>query len=332
MIIFHAAGEKGIECRDLGHSHALVNNAIWIDLFEPTEQEEIILDMALGIDLPTRREMQDIEVSRRLYKDGSALFMTATIPIKADTNEPESTAVTFIFVDDRLITLRYAEPTAFKLFRHERESDLPRFDSGLRILEGLVDTLVEHIADALENTGAALDRISSDIFHRRGGAKNSTPSIADGDKPPDLEEALMRLGRCSDLLSRLRESLAGLRRMVSFFVTAQTDLPPEAAEHLRSVSQDIQPLGDHASFLSGKVNFLLDATLGLINVEQNAIIKIFTVAAVLFLPPTVVGTIYGMNFKEMPELNWVFGYPFAIVMMIVSAILPYWYFKRRRWF
>src|SRR6187399_2241265 len=103
MIIFHAAGEKGIECRDLGHSHALVNNAIWIDLFEPTEQEEIILDMALGIDLPTRREMQDIEVSRRLYKDGSALFMTATIPIKADTNEPESTAVTFIFVDDRLI-------------------------------------------------------------------------------------------------------------------------------------------------------------------------------------------------------------------------------------
>src|SRR4029077_16404332 len=123
-----------------------------------------------------------------------------------------------------------------------------------------------------------------------------------------------------------------LRRMLSFLTAAQTNLPADLTEHLRTVGNDLQPLGDHASFLSQKVNFLLDATLGLINVEQNAIIKIFTVAAVLFLPPTVVGTIYGMNFKLMPELDWVFGYPFAIVMMIVSAILPYWYFKRRRWF
>jgi magnesium transporter len=143
---------------------------------------------------------------------------------------------------------------------------------------------------------------------------------------------LLRLGRCSDLISRLRESLGGLRRMLSFFTAAQVGVAPEVTEHLRTVGQDLQPLADHASFLSGKVNFLLDATLGLINVEQNAIIKIFTVAAVLFLPPTVVGTIYGMNFDRMPELKWVFGYPFAIVMMIVSAIVPYWYFKRRRWF
>jgi len=120
--------------------------------------------------------------------------------------------------------------------------------------------------------------------------------------------------------------------MLSFFTAAPIILPPEVTEHLRTLSQDLQPLGDHASFLSGKVNFLLDATLGLINVEQNAIIKIFTVAAVLFLPPTVVGTIYGMNFQAMPELRWLYGYPFAIVLMIMSAIVPYWYFKRRRWF
>jgi magnesium transporter len=120
--------------------------------------------------------------------------------------------------------------------------------------------------------------------------------------------------------------------MLSFLTAAQVSFPPEVAEHLRTLSQDLQPLGDHASFLSGKVNFLLDATLGLINVEQNAIIKIFTVAAVLFLPPTVVGTIYGMNFEAMPELKWVFGYPFAIALMIMSAIVPYWYFKHRGWF
>jgi magnesium transporter len=333
MIIFHAAGEKGVECRDLGHSHALVNNAIWIDLLAPTEQEEIILDMAFSIDLPTRREMQDIEVSRRLYREDNALFMTATIITKADTQEPESTAVTFIFVDNRLITLRYADPSVFKVFRQERESELARFNSGPRILEGLVDALVEHIADALENSGAALDGISRDIFRRRRteqNGKNQPP--AEEEKSPDLEEALLRLGRVSDLLSRLRESLGSLRRLLSFFVAAQPNIPPEITERLRTVSNDLQPLADHASFLSGKVNFLLDATLGLINVEQNAIIKIFTVAAVLFLPPTVVGTIYGMNFEAMPELKWVFGYPFAILMMIVSAIVPYWYFKRRRWF
>lgn len=330
MITFHAAGEKGIECRDLGHSHALINKAVWIDLFEPTEQEEIILDMAFSIDLPTRREMQDIEVSRRLYKEDNALFMTTTILTKVDTSEPESSALTFIFVDNRLITLRYADPAVLKIFRHERESDLARYASGPRILEGLVDALIEHIADALENTGAALDGISRDIFRRRGADKKSSGQPRSEEKSPDLEEALRRLGRCSDLLSRLRESLAGLRRMLSFFIAAQAN--PEVTEHFRTVSNDLQPLGDHTSFLSQKVNFLLDATLGLINVEQNAIIKIFTVAAVLFLPPTVVGTIYGMNFKAMPELDWGFGYPLAIVLMILSAIGPYWYFRRRRWF
>jgi magnesium transporter len=333
MIIFHPAGEKGVECHDLGQSHALMNKAVWIDLFEPTEQEEIIVDMVLGLDLPTRREMQDIEVSRRLYKEDNALFMTVTILTKTDTSEPESTAVTFVFVENRLITLRYADPSVFKAFRKERESNLARFDSGERILEGLVDTLIEHIADVLENTGAALDSISHDIFRKRGVPKDSERArTGEEEKPRDLEGALLRLGRCSDLISRLRESLGGLRRMLSFFTAAHVSVAPEVTEHLRTLSQDLQPLGDHASFLSGKVNFLLDATLGLINVEQNAIIKIFTVAAVLFLPPTVVGTIYGMNFDRMPELKWVFGYPFAIVLMILSAIVPYVYFKRRRWF
>jgi magnesium transporter len=277
--------------------------------------------------------MQDIEVSRRLYKEDNALFMTVTILTKADTTEPESAAVTFIFVDYRLITLRYADASVFKIFQKEREANLARYDSGQRVLEGLVDTLIEHIADVLEKTGAALDSISHDIFRRRGAAKDSPGKPADdAEKPRDLEEALRRLGRCSDLISRLRESLGGLRRMLSFFTAAQANLPPEVTRQLRTLGEDLQPLGDHASFLSQKVNFLLDATLGLINVEQNAIIKIFTVAAVLFLPPTVVGTIYGMNFERMPELKWVFGYPFAIVLMVLSAIVPYWYFKRRRWF
>lgn len=333
MITFHSAGEKGTVCADLGHCHAAMREAVWIDIFSPTEQEEIIVDLAFSIDLPTRREMQDIEVSRRLYKVDDALFMTATVLTKADTNQPESTAITFIFADDRLITVRYADPLPFETFRAEREADLARYDSGQRVIEGLLEAIIERIAEVLENTGASLDRISHEIFRVREGnaAANAECGKAE-EKPRDLEDVLRRLGRCSDLISRIRESLAGFGRLLSFFLTAQKGLPPDLVEHLRTLSHDLQPLSDHASFLSQKVNFLLDATLGLINIEQNAIIKIFTVAAVLFLPPTVVGTIYGMNFEGMPELKWGLGYPFAILLMILSAILPYYYFKRRGWF
>lgn len=333
MITFHSAGEPGVECTDLGHCHALMRQAVWIDLFKPTEQEEIIVDMAFSIDLPTRREMQDIEVSRRLYKADDALFMTTTVLTKSDTSQPESSAITFIFADNRLITLRYVDPLPFETFRAERESDLARYDSGQRIVEGLTEAIVERLADLLENTGASLDKISHDIFRssESGPAVSEEPAPADA-TPRNLEQVLQRLGRCSDLISRTRESLASLGRLLSFFLASQKNLPPDLNEHLRTLHHDLQPLSDHASFLSQKVNFLLDATLGLINIEQNAIIKIFTVAAVLFLPPTVVGTIYGMNFEGMPELKWVFGYPFAIMMMILSAIVPYYYFKRRGWF
>ncbi len=333
MITFHPAGEKGTECTDLGHCHAFMRSAVWIDLFNPTEQEQIIVNMSFGIDLPTHGEMQDIEVSRRLYKADEALFMTATILTKSNTNQPESSPVTFIFADNRLITVRYEKPLPFQTFCTERESDPARYESGQRILEGLVEAIIERLADLLENTGQLLDNLSHDIFRAdyrepSGASEQSKAEV----KPRNLEQVLRRLGRHSDLISRVRESLGSLGRLLSFFIASQKTLQPDVAEHLRTLGRDLQPLSDHASFLSQKVNFLLDATLGLINIEQNAIIKIFTVAAVLFLPPTVVGTIYGMNFVAIPELHWTFGYPFAIVLMILSAIGPYYYFKRRGWF
>lgn len=305
---------------------------MWVDLHTPSEQEEIIVDMAFSIDLPTHREMQDIELSRRLYRADNAMFMTVTIITNADTKKPESTVVTFIYADDRLLTLRYADPLPFDRFKTEREQELSSYDTAHRIFEGLVSAIVERLAEVLENTGLALDNLSTEIFR-------PTPTLAErkaarkkGIPARDMEEILRRLGRCSDLLSRARESLASVSRMLKFFINHQKQLPPDVAEQLRTLNQDLQPLTDHSSFLSSKVNFLLDATLGVINIEQNAIIKIFTVASVLFLPPTVVGTIYGMNFEAMPELKWAAGYPFAIVLMVFSAIVPFLYFKRRGWF
>jgi magnesium transporter len=334
MITFHPAGGPGVVCTDLGHCHELMRKSVWIDMFQPNEQEEIIADMAFGVDLPTHREMQEIEISRRLYKVDNSLFMTATLLTNADTSRPESTAVTFVFSDNRLITLRYAEPSPFEIFRAEREANLAQYDSGAKILAGLLEAIIERTADLLENTGATLDAVSHEIFPEREAAMAATPDVKRRSeiKKQDLKEVLRRLGRCSDLLSKVRESLAGFGRLLSFFLAAQKSLPPEVSEGLRTLSHDLQPLSDHDSFLSQKVNFLLDATLGLINIEQNAIIKIFTIAAVLALPPTLVGTIYGMNFKVMPELQLSFGYPLAIFLMILSALAPYWYFRRRGWF
>lgn len=322
-----------------------MRKTVWLDLFQPTEQEEIIVDMAFSINLPTHREMQQIEVSRRLYREGDALFMTATVLTKADTHEPASSPVTFIFAENRLVTLRYATPLPFETFRAERETELELYDTGLRNFEGLVNAIIERIADVLENAGATLDDLSHEIFRPADGAarpaadrkdeakKSGAAARAQSQfKPRDLEQVLRRLGRCSDLLSRIRDSLGSIGRMLSFFVSAQKNLPPDTAEHLRTLSHDLGPLSDHASFLSQKVSFLLDATLGLINIEQNTIIKVFTIAAVLALPPTLVGTIYGMNFETIPELRWSVGYPFAIMMMLLSAIGPYYYFRRRGWF
>jgi magnesium transporter len=333
MITFHQPAEKGRQCTDLGHCHALMRHALWIDLLNPTEQEEIIVDMAFSIDLPSHREMQDLEVSRRLYRRDDALFMTATVLAKADSDKPESCAVTFILANEQLITVRHTESLPFETFRAERESDLGSYRSAEQIFDGLIGAFIERLAEVLEHAGATLDLISHEIFRPSTKPLAARSAGDPGDPGPrDLEDVLRRLGRCSDVISRVRESLASLGRLISFFTGAKRDLPVDRVEQWRTLQQDLQALADHASFMSQKVNFLLDATLGLINIEQNAIIKIFTVAAVLFLPPTVVGTIYGMNFEHMPELKWSLGYPLAIAIMILSAVLPYQYFKRRGWF
>jgi magnesium transporter len=332
MIHFHIPGEKSVLCTDLGHCHSLVQKAVWIDLFQPTEQEDIVMDAAFQIDIPTRPEMQEIEVSSRLYRQGEDLFMTATVLTNVDVGHPENTAVTFILSNSRLITVRHADPLPFRTFGASWDAESSQYGSGEKAFEGLMGAVVERIADILEQAGTNLDRLSHEIFRAGSTVKSSAALSREKGPRRDLEALLNRLGRTSDLISKVRESTVSLGRLMSFFRSSQKGAPPELIEHVDTLIRDLGPLSDHASFLSTKVNFLLDATLGLINIEQNAIIKIFTIAAVFFLPPTVVGTIYGMNFEAMPELKWALGYPFAIFLMLVSAIAPYIYFKRRGWF
>lgn len=306
---------------------ATVSNAIWYDLINPTRDEEHFVEQCLGIMVPTRDEMKDIEPSARLYAEADAEFMTATVLSKMHEMDPIKVPVTFVLRGASLVTIRYAEPMPFVTFEALalRPGGRP-LTSGEHVMAGLLDAFIDRIAQVLETTGDDLDAISREVFRSR--VKGATR------KSRNLEALIEKIGNKGDMLTLVRESLITILRLTTFHQTRQPGTPRatrDVRQDFKVLQRDAQALADHAGFLSNKVNFLLDATLGLINLEQNQIIKIFSVAAVVFLPPTLVASIYGMNFQVMPELTWQFGYPVAILAMVASAILPYLLFKRRGW-
>lgn len=297
-------------------------HCIWVDLLEPTLDEERAVEQFLAIEVPTREEMKEIETSNRLYEEDGALYMTSTVVAKIDTDRPETSAITFILVRNKLITIRYTDSLSFRRYVAHAERHPSISGSSATILGGLLESIVERTADVLERVGADLDELSASVF---ASQRRRTVSR-------DLRAVMERIGRNGDLTSKARESLVSLGRLLTFVQqAAAVALPNDQRARFRTLSRDILSLSDHASFIANKLTFMLEATLGLINIEQNNIIKIFSVAAVVFLPPTLIASIYGMNFDHMPELRWMLGYPFAILVMIVSAILPYLYFKRRGW-
>ncbi len=302
----------------------ITEQAIWIDLLNPTQEEEAKVEKALKIDVPTREEQQEIEASSRLYQEDGAQFMTATLLFQPEQGEPRTTPVTFILAGQRLVTVRYAEPRAFAIYVVRCNRAEPEIKNGLSVLIGLIETIVDRLADFIERIQAEVEGLSHSIFEIKGG-------VATRQRRFDI--LLRAIGREGEISSKVRESAHSLGRLLTFLVHAvnerKEDKPVQA--RIRTAARDVASLTDHATFLSGKIIFLLDATLGMINIQQNDIIKIFSVAAVVFLPPTLLASIYGMNFHHMPELDWRLGYPLALVLMVLAAVLPYIYFKRKGW-
>ena len=295
---------------------------LWADLFEPTVEEEKAVESLLTVDVPTRDEMKEIETSNRLYEEGNAVYMTATVGSRLDSEMPESSAITFILANDRLITNRYADPTPVKRFMQYVERSPAACTSSATLLAGLLESFVERIADLLERVQGELDTVSHTIFGRGQGQPSSA----------DLQAMIRKIGANGDLVSKARESLVSFQRLLMYVQQATSvTLSQDQRGRYKSALRDVQSLSDHAGFLANKIQFLLDAVLGLINLEQNNIIKIFSVAAVMFLPPTLVASVYGMNFHRMPELDKAWGYPLELVLMVVSAVVPYLYFRRRGW-
>jgi len=299
--------------------------AVWIDLMKPTAAEDKAVERLAGIAVPTREDMQEIEISSRLYVENGARYMTATLMCQADTEAPKTTAVTFILSAHRLVTVRYDEPRPFVLVENKLARNCPAGITGEMVLMELLDAVIDRNADILERAGSEMDAISHQIFEPEGAARTGHAKR--------YSDILIAIGRKGDLTSKVRESLVSIGRVVTF-VAASVDgvkWSKDMREQLKTMQRDVASLTDHASYLSNKITFILDAMLGVVNLEQNNIIKLFSVMAVVLMPPTLIASIYGMNFKVMPELEWQHGYPLAVLMMVAAAVAPYMYFRWKKW-
>ena len=333
MIFIHqpvsVAGTTQLERRALDLQDAIPEDTVWLDLIRPSREEELKVEGFSGIEVPTREEMKDIEPSELLYVEDGARYMTGRLLSKvSDSEEPGLAGITFILRGNRLVTVRYEEPQAFRMYTQRAGratgNGPTAVISGESILAGLIEAVIDRAADVLQLQGERIDRLSRKIFEDKGDPSSRNNA---------LQDTLRSLGRHGDLISKQRESLVSMERiLLSLSATYRTaKAPRELREDVRSTLRDLQSLEEHATFISAKIQFLLDATLGLVNLEQNNIIKLFSVMAVVFMPPTLIASIYGMNFKTMPELELPFGYPLAVVMMVVAAVLPYAFFRWKRW-
>ena len=307
-------------------SEKIPEDASWIDLEEPTHDEEALVERCVEVDVPTQSEMAEIEPSSRLYEQNSTLYMTVSVLVGVVDGEPSTTPISFVLTKRRLVTVRYATPKPIRAYIEHvgRDPELAR--DATTVLVRLLDAIIDRLADELESLGAEIEKISTQIFGRNMDQRR-IPAAR-------LTALLTRIGRAQTLLAKIRLSAVSTTRMLNFLGNSNrlhTPQEDDARHHLASLSTDVTALSEHANFLSDNLQFLLDASLGLISVEQNAAMKLFSWAALVFLPPTLIAGIFGMNFHHMPELDWVYGYPASLLLILASAILPIWYLKRRGW-
>lgn len=299
-------------------------NAVWIDLLAPSRDEDLLVEQHLGISIPTREEMRDLEPSELIYSEPGARYMTARVICKSLTDVPKLADVTFILTEKALVTVRYDQPGSFGIFQNRIAKPDGCAAQPEAVLDGLIEAIVDRAVEVLRGVGDQIDASSRTIFEV-GGA-----SVERGDA---FQRVLRDIGQYGQVISNVRESMVSIERVL-LFLSANYQRPQKTAgftAEWRSALRDVQAIEEHATFLSSKLQFNMDATLGLVSIEQNRIIKLFSVVSVVMMPPTLIASVYGMNFKNMPELDWPVGYPLAVLMMIVAAVLPYLFFRWKRW-
>ncbi len=328
MIRIYSQTEKGIS-RTVGleDSSYSRDQIFWIDLLTPDAAELRFAEELCAIEMPTKDEMREIESTSRLYCEDGGRFMTTTVLSRVETDEPMIAEITFILKGRLLVTIRHTDSYSFRVFSHQ----LLRTQSTNRdlVFIGLLETLVDRQADVLERFGTDLDALSKKVF----GTHHTRKSKEDDPDTDDLRDALEELGRVGDLITRQRDALVNLLRLITFAGNEDSCMDSHDSLYvpLRPVSRDVNSLSEYASFLSNKINFMLDAVLGLINIEQNDIVKVFTIMSVVFLPPTLIASIFGMNFRHMPFLESPWGFWFSIALMVLAGLVPLIIFKLKRY-
>jgi magnesium transporter len=292
-------------------------DTLWIDLVKPTREEDAAVERALGLSIPTREEMAELEASSRVYRENRATYATADIITHGETALPGIEPVTFVLTDGPLVTIRYADARPFAMLTEKLDREPALCTSGTVLFLNLMEAVVDRASDILSKNGARVEDIAAHVFS--------------GGKTVGFEKLITRLGQAQMATARIEQSLAGLLRIFTFIGVDERADTDEARSHLRSLGRDADSLIAHNQSVAASINFQLSAALGLINIEQSSIIKVFSVAAVAFLPPTLIASIYGMNFRHMPELAQPWGYPAAVAAMVISALLPLAWFKRKGW-
>jgi magnesium transporter len=302
------------------------DGATWVDLEEPTDEEERLVERCIRMDVPTEDEMAEIEPSSRLYERNGALYMTVSVLYGVQEGHPRTAPISFVLTGNRLVTVRYATPKPLRSFSDHARRDPELVRDAPTALVRMLDAIIDRLADELENVSADIEQISGHIFHKEMDERR-IPAAR-------LTALLTRIGRTQTLLTKTRYSAVSMLRMLSFLSglpRVHEESGAELRHHIGSLTTDTTALSEHASYLTDNLQFLLDASLGLISIEQNAAMKLFSWAAIIFLPPTLIAGVFGMNFHYMPELDWHYGYPASLALMLISAVGPYLYFKKRGW-
>ena len=294
-------------------------DTLWVDLIEPTPEEDLAIEKALGLSIPTREEMSELEASSRLFRENGATYVTADIIHNSEMEMPTVDPVTFILTHGPLVTIRYFDPRPFTMFTDRLERAPSLCVSGADMFLNLMEAIVDRASEVLSRTGEKVEGVASHVF-----ATETTIGF---------QHLITKLGRAQIANSRIEQSLSGLSRVFAFVaLDERLEMDGEKRDHLRSLGRDATSLLAHSQAVAAGINFQLSATLGLINIQQSSIFKVFSLFTVALMPPTLIGAIYGMNFDHMPELTWTWGYPFAVALMVLSAAVPLLWFKRKGWF
>ncbi|MEX5219668.1 MAG: magnesium/cobalt transporter CorA [Nitrospira sp.] len=291
---------------------------IWIDLADPTDEERELVQSVFRLELPEDEELQNLQASARYYQDEHGMHIRSTF-IQNSDQTPSNVTMSFTLHEGRLLTVHDEDLTFLRLFRMQARAGTVIVNDAMDILLGCYELAVEQDADVLEEMYKTLDEVAALVLSRE---KHITGGV--------MRDNIERIAAQEDLNGKVRLDLMDNRRALSFLLRSRV-VSPAHTQAVKGILRDIESLNGHTGFISDKINFLMDALLGMINLEQNKIIKIFSIAAVVFLPPTLVASIYGMNFDIMPELRWPWGYPSALLLMIFAGAAPYLYFRRKGW-